>query len=521
MLIVETISKIRRAHFVHQQPIKAICRDFGLSRKVVRKVLRSEATEFKYERRAQPKPKIDPWRGELDRLLLGNEGKASREKLTLIRIYEEVHGLGYDGSYDAVRRYAKTWAKERGATTAEAFIPLRFDPGEAYQFDWSHEIVLINNVTVTVKVAHVRLCHSRMFFVRAYPRESQEMVFDAHDRAFAFFRGTCTRGIYDNMKTAVETVFVGKDRQFNRRFLQMCSHYLIEPTACTPASGWEKGQVENQVGLVRERFFTPRLRVKSYEELNAILLDRCITYAKAHKHPEMTARTIWEMFEDERAKLVPVRHRFNGFHATTASVSRTCLVRFDNNKYSVASKAVGRPAEIFAYADRIVIKQDGAVVAEHARCFGRGETAFNPWHYVPVLARKPGALRNGAPFRDWALPSGLDRVWRKLRGSDDGDRQMVKILSAVLTDGLLPVDAACAEALANGVHSADVIINILARKKDLAPARIIMTPDALRLQHEPVANCHRYDSLRSVIHGTQRPVRHDGRVEALRHEECL
>lgn len=137
MLIVETISKIRRAHFVHQQPIKAICRDFGLSRKVVRKVLRSDATEFKYERRAQPKPKIDPWRGELDRLLLGNEGKASREKLTLIRIYEEVHGLGYAGSYDAVRRYAHAWAKERGAMTAEAFIPLRFDPGEAYQFDWS------------------------------------------------------------------------------------------------------------------------------------------------------------------------------------------------------------------------------------------------------------------------------------------------------------------------------------------------------------------------------------------------
>ena len=122
---------------------------------------------------------------------------------------------------------------------------------------------------------------------------------------------------------------------------------------------------------------------------------------------------------------------------------------------------------------------------EHARCFGRGETVFNPWHYVPVLARKPGALRNGAHFRDWVLPSGLDRVWHKLRGSDDGDRQMVKILSAVLTDGLLPVDAACTEALANGVDSADVIINILARKKDLAPVRTSMTPDALRIQHEP------------------------------------
>ena len=101
--------------------------------------------------------------------------------------------------------------------------------------------MLINGTTVTVKVAHVRLCHSRMLFVRAYPRETQEMVFDAHNRAFAFFKGTCTRGIYDNMKTAVETVFIGKDRQYNRRFLRMCGHYLVEPVACTPAVGLGEG----------------------------------------------------------------------------------------------------------------------------------------------------------------------------------------------------------------------------------------------------------------------------------------
>jgi len=337
-----------------------------------------------------------------------------------------------------------------------------------------------------------------MFVTRAYPRETQEMVFDAHDKAFAFFRGACTRGIYDNMKTAVEAVFMGKDRRYNRRFLQMCSHYLIEPTACTPASGWEKGQVENQVGLVRERFFTPRLRVKSYEELNAILLDRCIAYAKAHKHPERADKTIWQAFEEERAKLVPIRGGFDGFHATVASVSRTCLVRFDNNKYSVASRAIGRPVEIYAYATRIAIKQDGIVVAEHARCFGRGETIFNPWHYVPVLARKPGALRNGAPFKDWVLPSAIERVRRKLRGSDDGDRQMVQILSAVLSDGLSAVDAACAEALAEGVHSAAIILNILARARAVAPVIPIFTPEALRLTHAPIADCHRYDQLRKA-----------------------
>jgi transposase len=496
MLVVETVGRIRREHLVKGKAIREIARDLKLSRNTVRKVLRSGATSFEYTRSVQPRPKLGAWHGDLDRMLSDNEKRSLRERLTLIRIFEELRELGYEGSYDAVRRYARKWRAERGAVTAEAFVPLSFAPGEAYQFDWSHEVVLIAGTTVTVKVAHVRLCHSRMLFVRAYPRETQEMVFDAHNRAFAFFKGTCTRGIYDNMKTAVDAVFLGKDRQYNRRFQRMCGHFLVEPVACTPASGWEKGQVENQVGLVRERFFTPRLRVASYDELNGLLLDRCIAYARAHKHPELTDRTVWQAFEAERPHLVPISGAFDGFNAIQASVSKTCLVRFDNNKYSVISRAVGRPVEIQAYAERVVIRQDGVIVGEHRRCFGRGETIYDPWHYVPVLARKPGALRNGAPFRDWRLPANLERVRRQLKGSDDGDRQMVSVLSAVLSDGLVAVEAACAEALAGGVHSADVILNILARQRDPGPAATIMTPEALRLRHAPIADCARYDSLR-------------------------
>ena len=496
MLVVETIAKIRRAFFVQGKSIKAICRELRVSRKTVRKVIRSEETAFSYERGSQPQPKIGPWREELDGLLAANAVRSSRERVTLLRIFEELRGLGYDGGYDAVRRYAATWTRQESEATAAAYVPLSFAPGEAYQFDWSHEIVVMDGVTMTVKVAHVRLCHSRMAFVRAYPRETQEMVFDAHDKAFAFFGGTCTRGIYDNMKTAVDTIFVGKERAYNRRFQQMCSHYLVEPVACTPASGWEKGQVENQVGTVRQRFFSPRVKVKSFEELNAWLEDRCVAAAKAHRHPEVQDKTIWEMFEVERPSLVPYAGPFDGFNAVQVSVSKTCLVRFDNNKYSVSASAVGRPAEIRAYAERIEIRQDGRVVGEHRRVFGRGKTVYDPWHYVPVLARKPGALRNGAPFKDWALPAPLERIRRKLKGVPDGDRQMVEILSAVLTDGLAAVEAACAEALAEGVHSADVVLNILARRREPAPPATIMTPEALRLTHEPAADCGRYDNLR-------------------------
>ncbi len=396
MLVVETIGRIRREHLVKGKSIKEIARELKISRNTVRKVLRSDETSFSYEREVQPRPKLGRWKAALDLMLSTNASKPARERLTLIRLFEELQAKGYDGSYDAVRRYARAWVREQVSVTAEAYVPLSFAPGEAYQFDWSHDVVVINGVTTTVKVAHVRLCHSRMMFVRAYPRETQEMVFDAHERAFAFFKGACTRGIYDNMKTAVETIFVGKNRQYNRRFLQMCAHHLVEPVACTPASGWEKGQVENQVGLVRERFFTPRLKFRTYDELNAWLLDKIIAYAKMHPHPERPEHTIWEMFEDERPKLVAYRGRFDGFHAVPASVSKTCLVRFDNNRYSVNAAAIGWPVEIYAYADRIVIRQEGRVVAEHPRCYGRGELIKLGKRADLSITDDGAALRHGA-----------------------------------------------------------------------------------------------------------------------------
>ena len=190
MLVVETVGRIRREHLVKGKSIKEIARDLKISRNTVRKVLRSGETSFAYEREVQPRPKLGRWKTDLEAMLARNATKAARERLTLIRVFEELRALGYEGGYDAVRRYARVWAKGHAAASAEAYVPLAFAPGEAFQFDWSHDIVLIGGATTTVKVAHVRLCHSRMMFVRAYPRESQEMVFDAHDRAFAFFKGS-------------------------------------------------------------------------------------------------------------------------------------------------------------------------------------------------------------------------------------------------------------------------------------------------------------------------------------------
>ena len=231
MICVEMIAMIRRYYLVEKKGIREICRLLKVSRGTVRKVIRSGATEFKYDRKSQPYPKLEHWRERLEKILEENEALPKKQRRRMTRIWKELANDGYEGGYDSVRRYAKKWRIAHGKQQAQAFIPLIYDLGEAYQFDRSEEKVVMAGVLTTVKVAHVKLSHSRMPFSIAYPRETQEMVFDAHDEAFKFFGGCCSNGIYDNMTTAVDAVLSGKERKFNKTFLQMCSHHLVTPIA--------------------------------------------------------------------------------------------------------------------------------------------------------------------------------------------------------------------------------------------------------------------------------------------------
>jgi transposase len=496
MLGLEGIARIRFEHYQNGKSLRQIARELGLARDTVRKAIHLDTTEFRYEREVQPQPKLGIWVPVLTEILEREAKLPKRQRRSTQRLFEELRGRGYEGAHDSVHRFAKSWRDERARVPVQAFIPMKYDPGEAYQFDWSHEEIEFGGLGLTVKVAHMRLAYSRMPIVRAYFRETQEMVFDAHDKAFAFYGGVCRRGIYDNMKTAVETVFVGRAREYNRRFLQMCSHHLVEPVACTPASGWEKGQVENQVGNIRDVVFRPRPRVKSLIELNDWLTDQCTAYAKRTKHPEFRDKTIWEVFEEERSSLMAFRGPFDGFSEKPMRATTTCLIAHDRNKYSVDARAAGRMVLVRVYAERIVVLYDGEVVADHMRSFKRDHVVYDPWHYLPVLLRKPGALRNGAPFKDWDLPPAFAQVRAKLKHHADGDRQFVNVLACVPEHGMETVEAACREALDAGIAHGDVILAVLARQIQPPIPPSITTPDALRLTVEPVADCARYDTLR-------------------------
>jgi transposase len=497
MLVVETIAKIRRYYFVEGRSIKKISKNLNLSRNTVRKVIRSGKTKHEYLRSKQPQPRLGPYFGILDEYLIKDWKKPKKRRITARRLYELLSEQGYEGAYDSVQRYVRKWRQEKSKIVSGVFVPLHFPPGDAYQFDWSHETAIINGEVKKIKATHFRLCHSRKFFVAAYFRESQEMVLDSHNKAFKCFKGTCQRGIYDNMSTAVTSILKGKERIYNKRFVQMCSHYLVKPVACTPGAGWEKGQIEKQVRDVRGWIFTPRPRFSSLEELNKWLYDRCLEICQTRKHPVYKNKTIQEVFEEEQKSLIPVKAGFEGYVEQECRVSSTSLIRYDRNHYSVPCNIAGKTATIRAKADCILIISNGEQIANHPRNFERGKTIYNPWHYLGILRRKPGALRNGAPFQDWKLPSGMKRVQSHLASIPGGDRQFVDILFAARLHGMELTNKVCLTALSQGVVQSDVILNFLARELDGPAIKSIPLPAHLHLKQEPLADCSRYDHLRN------------------------
>lgn len=498
MLIVETISKVRLAHLRKGLSIREISRLYNLSRNTVRKILRSDVIDQKYVRSVQPLRKLGSFEERLLVLLGEDSGKPVRHRRSGQILFEQLQREGFEGGYDSVRRYVKSWKARSGQGIVNAFIPLLFEPGDAFQFDWSYERIELGGANVEIKVAHLRLCHSRMPFCVAYTRETLEMVLDAHVRAFEFFGGCCKRGIYDNLKAVVTKVLMGKDRVFNRRFQNLASHYLFETVACTPAAGWEKGQVENQVGLARKRFFSQRRKFADLSELNEWLYEQCKNHAATHKHPELKDRTIADVFQDERRQLITVSAPFDGYQEHQVRVSPLSLVSFDRNRYSVNAQAVGKTVSLRAYANRVVMVKDGQTIGIHRRHMGRDKVIYDPWHYLEVLKRKPGALRNGAPFKDWVLPEPIAEVRALLEQRPDGDRQFVGILSAISNYGHEAVAEACSTALAAQTVSKDIILNLLSRShQETEPQPVEPTASLPKIIVVPVVDCSRYDRLLS------------------------
>ena len=490
------LGKIKRLYFRDKLTVSEIARRTSLSRNTIKKWLRAPAVEPRY-RRGQKPVKLTAHEPELIRWLEADARRPKRERRTALKLFAELRRLGYSGGYSQLTQFIRGWRSDRGRALAGAFVPLHFEWGEAFQFDWSEEALVVGGIYRKLQVAHAKLCASRAFWLVAYPSQGHEMLFDAHTNAFKAFGGVPRRGIYDNMKTAVDRVGKGKARLVNARFASLCAHYLFDAEFCNVASGWEKGVVEKNVQDSRRRIWQEagKRRFGTLGELNAWLSARCKVLWGELRHPDHAQFSIAEMLEHEQSYLMPMPVAFDGYVETLARVSSTCLVSLQRNRYSVPCDLVGQMVSVRIYPSRVEVVAGDGVVASHVRLFDRDQTAYDWQHYIALIERKPGALRNGAPFAD--MPEALKHLQRVLLAREGGDRVMAQVLAAVPAAGLDAVLVAVELVLESGAVSAEHVLNVVGRLKSETPPPLSVET-SLTLKEAPRADTGRYDRLRST-----------------------
>ena len=491
---MKDLGRVRRLFYRDGISLSEISRKTGYCRNTIKRWLKAaEGVEPDY-RRKRLDTKVAPYAAHLIKALETDAHRPKRDRRSALKLFAEIQAEGFTGDYSRVTEFVRRWRLEGGSAAVNAYVPLKFELGEAFQFDWSEEHLLIGGVWRKILASHLKLCASRAFVLSAYPTQSHEMLFDAHTRAFAALGGIPRRGIYDNMKTAVDKVKKGKGRIVNTRFSAMASHYLFDPDFCNVASGWEKGVVEKNVQDSRRRIWQEagNERFGSFTELNVWLLERCRSLWQELRHTEYEELTIAEMLEHEQPSLMPMITPFDGYVETIGKVSSTCLVILERNRYSAPCELVGQMVSIRVYPEQIDLVAHDALVASHRRSFARKETLYDWQHYIPLIQRKPGALRNGAPFAD--MPEPLQRLRALLLRREGGDRVMAKVLAEVPKAGLENVLVAVELVLESGVPSAEHVENMLNRLKSPLMPEAIDTP--LQVSEEPIADTGRYDRLR-------------------------
>ena len=454
MLKVEDYEVIRRKVLAEGWGIRRAARELGHSRKTVRKALEHSVPPG-YVRKAEPsRPVVDPFRGVILSYLEADRSAPRKQRHTAQRVYERLAAEhGYAGSASAVRRYVGT-LKPPG----EVFVPLVFSPGEEGQVDFGEAWAVLNGVERPLVLFCLRLCHSRAWFVHAYERGNLESFLDGHVRAFGLFGGVPRRLAYDNLKCAVVKVGRGRERKLNPKFLELRSHYLFESRFCNPARGNEKGHVENSVKEAQRSLMTPLPCAASLEELNEKLAAMC--QRDLDKLVTRLGKSRGELLEEDLGSMLPLPPvPFRACVGASAVATKQALVRFDGNDYSVPRDHAYTVCHVRGFVERVEILHKAEVIATHKRSTGKGEYVLDPFHYLPVLERKPGVLLNGRPFKGEPFGEAFGRLRRELRNrlGPEGDRHFVKVLLLMTKHPRQEVKRAVEECVLRRAFSADAV----------------------------------------------------------------
>ena len=477
---MDVYARVRRAVQVDGMSVRHAAREFGLSRKTVRKMLMFSAPPGYQRNKPVKRPKLGPWLGVIDQILEDDESRPKKQRHTAKRIYdrlkEEHH---FAGGYTIVKDYVR----EARLCRKEVFVPLAHPPGDA-QADFGEALVVIAGVEQKAHFLCVDLPHSDDAFVIAFPAENTESFCEGHAQAFAHFGGVPQCILYDNTRIVVKEIAGDGERKPTEEFSRLQSHYLFEAKFGRPGKGNDKGMVEGLVGYARRNFLVPVPRAASWAELNAHLAEQC-SQRRARKLRGHT-ETISERFERDREKLLPlVAAPYEACQRRSTRASSQALVRYETNDYSVPVAYGHQRVLVKAFVWEVVIACGGEVIARHRRSYGREEMIFDPLHYLALLEQKTNALDQAAPLEGWTLPAEFGELRRQMeaRLAKRGRREYVQVLRLLETFQLGEVHRAIRDALRLRAISFDAVKHLLLCAIEERPPRL----DLENYPHLPLA----------------------------------
>ena len=474
---------IRRRVLVEGVSKRQILRETGLHWQTLEKILaHGEPPGY---RRVKPikKPKIDAYLGRIEQILESDKQVRRKQRHTAKRIWERLREEGFTGGYTIVKDAVRALKSRRG----EVYMPLVHRAGEG-QADFGEALVCMGGVLRKVSFFAMTLPHSDALFVQAFPRECTETFQAGHVGAFGFFGCVPHRIRYDNTKIAVSKILGPHRRRLTEGFRRLMSHYLFDPQFCRVGRANEKGVVEGIVKYARLNFFVPVPQVRDFAELNASLLDRCREeLGRTLRGKSATKGQL--LTEDRMASLELPPMPFEACRTGSTIANSQSLVRFDTNDYSVPVAYAHHPVVVKGWVDRVQISCGGTCIAKHVRCWARERQIFVPWHYLPLLSRKPGSLDDARPLEGLELPECFATLRRRLEAErEDGTREYIRVLRLLEKHSVPMLARAVEEGLRMRVHGRDAIAQFLLPPEPWRATRFRLDGRE-HLRHVKVAPC--------------------------------
>jgi transposase len=479
MYQVDVYLRVRQACLVEGKSVRCVAREFGINRRTAQKIVANPIPPGYIRKREPHRPKLSPYIEFIDQILEEDKTRPKKQRHTIQRLFNRLQEeRGYDGGYTTVRDYvAQQQIKHK-----EMFCPLEHKPGHA-QVDFGEALVIIEGVQQKGHFFVMDLPQSDACFVKVYPRENTEAFCDGHVSSFIFFKGVPTHILYDNTTLAVSRILGNGKRQKTRAFTELQSHYLFSEGFTQVGKGNEKGKVENLVGYARRNFMVPVPEFKSFEALNAYLEECCRKRQKDILYGHQTS--IGERFTKDQLAFLPLPEvPYEACHCQAARVSSQSLVRYKGNDYSVPVRYGYRDVWVKGYVQEVVISCGKDIIAQHKRCYGQGETVYNPLHYLPLLEQKVGALDQAAPLIHWELPPVFQKLKAILERRDGkaGKREYVRILRLLETFSLEEVEGSLQQAIHLGAARFDAIKHLILCRLDQRLPQL----DLINYPHLPV-----------------------------------